>query len=37
VVSFTPRLFYLPEKKIPGTHWIGDWVGLKADLDDMKK
>jgi hypothetical protein len=20
-----------------GTHWIGGWVGLRADLDDMEK
>jgi hypothetical protein len=21
----------------PGTHWIGGWVGLRGDLDDMEK
>jgi hypothetical protein len=23
--------------KIPGTHWIGDWVGLRAVLDVVVK
>jgi hypothetical protein len=26
VISFTPRPFY-PEERLPGTHWIGGWVG----------
>jgi hypothetical protein len=26
-----------PEKETPGTHWIGDWVGLRAVLDAVLK
>jgi hypothetical protein len=22
-----------PGKKPPGTHWVGSWMGLRADLD----
>jgi hypothetical protein len=29
--SFTFR------ERAPGVHWIGDWVGLRADLDDVEK
>jgi hypothetical protein len=25
------------EKEPPGTHWIGDWVGRRASLDDVEK
>jgi hypothetical protein len=24
---------FIPEERAPCTHWIGDWVGLKAGLD----
>jgi hypothetical protein len=24
-----------PEETAPGTHWIGGWVGLRADLYDV--
>jgi hypothetical protein len=24
-------------EKVPGTHWVGSWVNLKADLDEMEK
>jgi hypothetical protein len=27
----------LPPGKAPGTHWIGGWVGSRADLDAMQK
>jgi hypothetical protein len=27
-----PAALY-PRGKDPGTHWIGDWVGLRAGLD----
>jgi hypothetical protein len=27
----------LPPGRAPGTHWIGDWVGLKAGLDAVEK
>jgi hypothetical protein len=23
-------------KKWPGTHWIGDWVGVRAGIDNME-
>jgi hypothetical protein len=26
-----------PGRFIPGTHWIGGWVGLRASLDDVEK
>jgi hypothetical protein len=25
------------EERTPGTHWIGGWVGLRADMDAMGK
>jgi hypothetical protein len=24
---------FTPRERIPGTHWIGGWVGLRAGLD----
>jgi hypothetical protein len=36
VVCFTPQPFY-PQGNIPGTHWIGGWVGPRAGLDDVGK
>jgi hypothetical protein len=24
-------------ERVPGTHWIGSWVGLKASLNKIKK
>jgi hypothetical protein len=30
----TPRLLHSLGKN-PGTHWIGDWVVLRSDLDDL--
>jgi hypothetical protein len=24
-------------ERAPGTHWIGGWVDLRADLDDLEK
>ena len=35
VVNATPRPFYSQE--IPGTHYIGGWVGLRARLDGRGK
>jgi hypothetical protein len=31
-----PDCFTL-EERIPGTHWIGDWVGLGAGLYSVEK
>jgi hypothetical protein len=36
VVSFTPRPLYT-HGKLPGTHWIGDWVDPRAGLDAVVK
>jgi hypothetical protein len=35
VVNFTPRPLYLKEKR-RGTHWIGGWVGHRADMDNVE-
>jgi hypothetical protein len=34
VVNFSTGRF-APEEIGPGTHWMGDWVALKAGLDAM--
>jgi hypothetical protein len=36
VVNFTPRPLY-HQGKIPGTPWIGGWVGPRAVLDAVVK
>jgi hypothetical protein len=36
VVRITLQPLY-QEERVPGTHWIGDWVGNRAGLDDMEK
>jgi hypothetical protein len=28
---------FTPGEKVPGTHWIGGWVGPRAGLDDVEK
>jgi hypothetical protein len=28
---------FTPGIRAPGTHWIGDWVGPRAGLDDVEK
>jgi hypothetical protein len=28
---------FTPEERVPGTHWIGGWVGPRAGLDDMER
>jgi hypothetical protein len=28
---------FTPRERAPGTHWIGDWVGLRAVLDAAVK
>jgi hypothetical protein len=33
VVSFTPRPIYPHAERVPGTHWIGGWVGPRASLE----
>jgi hypothetical protein len=35
VASFMPEPLY--PQGVPGTHWIGGWVCLKASLDDVEK
>jgi hypothetical protein len=27
---------FTPAESAPGTHWIGDWVDLRAVLDDLE-
>jgi hypothetical protein len=36
VFSLTLRPLY-PGERIPGTYWIGGWVGPRAGLDDVEK
>jgi hypothetical protein len=31
-----PRCF-TPRERAPSTHWIGQWVGPRAGLDEMEK
>jgi hypothetical protein len=28
---------FTPGQRDPGTHWIGDWVGHRAGLEDVEK
>jgi hypothetical protein len=28
---------FTPGERVPGTHWIGGWVALRAGLDDLEK
>jgi hypothetical protein len=28
---------FTPEESVPGSHWIGAWVDLRADLDDLEQ
>jgi hypothetical protein len=28
---------FIPRENIPGTYWIGDWVGPRAGLDAVEK
>jgi hypothetical protein len=28
---------FTPRERVPGTHWIGDWVTPRAGLDDVEK
>jgi hypothetical protein len=28
---------FTPGERAPGTHWIGNWVDIRAGLDDLKK
>jgi hypothetical protein len=37
VVSFTPRLFYTPEKEVLVPVWTGGRVGIITGLDNMEK
>jgi hypothetical protein len=32
-VSVMPQPYFTPRETTPGTHRIGDWVGLRAGLD----
>jgi hypothetical protein len=36
LVSFTLWPLY-PRERLPGSHWIGGWVGLRDGLDDVEK
>jgi hypothetical protein len=36
VVSFMLRSLY-HEEKVPGNHWIGDWVDPRTGLHDVEK
>jgi hypothetical protein len=27
---------FTPGERVPGTHWIGGWVGPRAGLDDVE-
>jgi hypothetical protein len=28
---------FTPGEKVPGTHWIGNWVDPRAGLDDLEE
>jgi hypothetical protein len=28
---------FIPRERLPGTHWIGSWVGSRAGLDPVVK
>jgi hypothetical protein len=28
---------FTPGERASGTHWIGDWVGYRTDLDDVER
>jgi hypothetical protein len=37
IVSFTLRLLY-PRKRAPSeTHWMGDWMRVRAGVDDVER
>jgi hypothetical protein len=31
------RSHITPGERVPGTYWIGDWVGPRTGLDDVEK
>jgi hypothetical protein len=35
--SASPSCRFTPGEIVPGTHWIGGWVGLGAGLDAVEK
>jgi hypothetical protein len=37
MVSITHRPRFTPGERTPVTHWIGEWVGLRAGLDTETK
>jgi hypothetical protein len=37
VVIITPWQFSYLQERTLGTHWIGDWVGLRTDLDTVTR
>jgi hypothetical protein len=37
VVNGKPRPHFTPKERIPSTHWMGGWVGLRAGLDTQAK
>jgi hypothetical protein len=37
VVSKRPPSCFNPGERVSSTHWIGSWVSLRSDLDDLEK
>jgi hypothetical protein len=35
--GFDAQAASLPEEMAPGTHWMGGWVGPRANPDEMEK
>jgi hypothetical protein len=37
VTSYKPLPLYPQWKKLPGSNWIGDWVGTSVGMDAVEK